>query len=181
LLLGLNSAWHLDHHFTTRAGIHPGALEGALRRIRHSPIYNRCPTKLAFWHHPLSSAGEDRISDHGFLQQLAKAGFTLALHGHIHKAESTLYRHDHSATGRRIEFIAAGTFGAPVREWVPGYPLQYNLLQLERDLLTVHTRRREEPNGAWKPDARWLQGPGRDPLPRYTIPLTPNTTDATEA
>ena len=81
------------------------------------------------------------------------------------------HRHDVVHGGRRVDLVGAGTFGAPVREWVPGYPLQYQLLQIEGQRMTVHTRRREEPNGAWKPDARWLQGAGKDPLPRYEIDL----------
>ena len=68
--------------------------------------------------------------------------------------------------------VAAGTFGAPTTEWVPGYPLQYNLLRISNDRVVVETRRREEPNGAWQPDARWLQGPGKDPLPRYEMVLS---------
>ncbi len=35
--------------------------------------------------------------------------------------------------------------------------------------ITVETRKREEINGAWSPDARWRQGAGADPLPRYFI------------
>jgi hypothetical protein len=37
--------------------------------------------------------------------------------------------------------------------------------------LTVHTRRRENPEGAWTPDARWTSGLGADPLPRYVVDL----------
>lgn len=55
---------------------------------------------------------------------------------------------------------------------VSGYPLQYNLLRLERHMLTVETRQREEPNGAWSADARWNQGPGKDPAPRYHVDLS---------
>ena len=76
-----------------------------------------------------------------------------------------------STNGRKLDRICAGTFGAPVREWVPGYPLQYNLLKFEDNQLTVYTRRREELNGAWKPDARWLQGAGKTPLDYYAISL----------
>jgi len=76
-----------------------------------------------------------------------------------------------SIAGRSLNFVGAGTFGALTREWVPGYPLQYNLLVLEGDKLTVETRCRREPNGAWQPDAIWTQGPGQDPLPRYEIIL----------
>ena len=106
------------------------------------------------------------------MEQLATAGFRLALHGHIHKAESHLYRYDMSPGGRRMDIVCAGTFGAPVREWTSGYPLQYNLLRVSGSRLSVETRRREELNGAWKPGARWLQGPGKDPLPRYELDLS---------
>jgi len=76
-----------------------------------------------------------------------------------------------SNNGRKLDRICAGTFGAPIQEWIPGYPLQYNLLKIENNQLTVCTRRREELNGAWKPDARWLQGAGQNPLPYYELEL----------
>jgi len=170
LVLGLNSACEIDHHHRDRVGIHPEALTGAVDLIRARPDWDAC-LKIAVWHHPLAGPDASRITDHGFLERLALAGFRLALHGHIHKAETHQYRYDLTPGGRRLDIIAAGTFGAPSRDWVPGYPLQYNLLRLTADQLTIETRRREEPNGAWKPDARWLQGPGRDPLPRYRIDL----------
>jgi hypothetical protein len=170
LILGLNSAWQLDHHYTTRASINTNALSNALTQIRRNPDYKNC-LKIAVWHHPLDSAYSDRITDQGFLEQLAVNNFRFFLHGHIHKAETSLYRYDMSTNGRKLDRICAGTFGAPVREWVPGYPLQYNLLKFEDNQLTVYTRRREELNGAWKPDARWLQGAGKTPLDYYAISL----------
>lgn len=84
-----------------------------------------------------------------------------------------MYRYDHSADGRRIEIVAAGTFGAPTKAWVPGYPLQYNLLVVEPERITVETRCRREVEGAWEPDPRWRQGHGKDPLPRYVIERRP--------
>jgi 3',5'-cyclic AMP phosphodiesterase CpdA len=170
LILGLNSPWQLDHHYKSRASINMGALTNALTQIRRNPDYKNC-LKIAVWHHPLDSAYSDRITDQGFLEQLAVNGFRFFLHGHIHKAETSLYRYDMSTNGRKLDRICAGTFGAPVREWVPGYPLQYNLLKFEDNQLTVYTRRREELNGAWKPDARWLQGAGKTPLDYYAISL----------
>lgn len=171
LVLALNSAWQIDHHYKGRAGIHPGALSDALNRIRRqSEVYGDW-LKVAVWHHPINSASEDRITDASFLERLAQAGFFLGMHGHIHKAETSLYRYDLSPGGRRIELICAGTFGAPTREWTSGYPLQYNLLRLSDTKLIIETRARKEPNGAWKPDAIWTRGPGRDPLPRYEIRL----------
>lgn len=170
LALGLNSAWELDHQYTLRASIHPLAVSNALDQIRRNPDYANC-FKLAVWHHPLHSEAEDRIKAADFMDRLAVSNFRVALHGHIHKAESGIFLYDYSRRGRKLDVIAAGTFGAPIKEWVPGYPLQYNLLKLQDGKLTVETRRREKLNGAWQPDARWSQGPGRDPLPRYEIEL----------
>jgi len=165
-ILGLNSAWETDHHFRDRASIHPEALANALLKLGSlSPGQLR----IAVFHHPIHGGEDSRIRDTAFLQQLAVHGFRIALHGHVHKADAELYRYDRPTDGRRIEIVAAGTFGAPTREWVPGYPLEYNLLLVGPDQITVETRCRREINGAWEPDARWRQGPGKDPLPRYFI------------
>ena len=165
-VLGLNSAWEIDHHFRDRATIHPGSLANALLKLGPRPAGQ---LRIAMFHHPLHGGDDARIRDTGFLQQLAVHGFELVLHGHVHKADAELYRYDRSEGGRRIEVIAAGTLGAPTREWVPGYPLEYNLLLVDPDRVIVETRCRREINGAWEPDARWRQGSGRDPLPRYVV------------
>jgi hypothetical protein len=170
LVVGLNSAWELDHHFKARASINGPALARALDQIRAEPSYKDF-LKIAVWHHPVHSPFEDRIKDHGFLERLANADFRFGLHGHIHKAENSLYRYDRSQAGRRLELVCAGTFGAPTRELVPGYPFQYQLLCFEGSTLTVETRRREEVHGAWKPDARWTTERSKDPAPRYQLPL----------
>jgi 3',5'-cyclic AMP phosphodiesterase CpdA len=166
LICGLNSAWEIDHHFRDRASIHPEALARALLKLGPPSAEQ---LRIAVFHHPIQSGEESRLKDAAFLQQLAVAGFRLALHGHVHKADAALYRYDRLVGGRQIEIVAAGTFGAPTHEWVPGYPLEYNLLLVAPDKITVETRCRHEVNGAWVPDARWQQGPGKDPLPRYVI------------
>jgi hypothetical protein len=167
-VLSLNSAWEIDHYYRDRASIHMGALSRALVRLGPPPDGQ---LRVAMFHHPIHSGEESRILDPAFLQQLAVEGFRLVLHGHVHKADAALYRYDRTAEGRRLEVIAAGTFGAPVREWVSGYPLQYNLLLIGKKRLTVETRCRREVNGAWEADALWRQGPGQDPLPRYHVDL----------
>lgn len=168
LILGLNSAWEIDHHFRDRASINAEALARALLKLG-PPSEDQL--RIAAFHHPIHGGEDSRIRDAAFLQQLAVHGFSLVLHGHVHRAEDALYRYDRAAGGRQIEIVAAGTFGAPTHEWVPGYPLQYNLLLIAPDKITVETRCRTEVHGAWAPDARWLQGPGKDPLPRYVIEL----------
>jgi hypothetical protein len=170
IILGLNSAWQVDHHFNARVGICDDALNLALKKIRHIPDHAQC-LKLAVWHHPINSAFADRVIDHGFMERLAQNNFSICFHGHLHKSINGLFRYDHSIGGRKIEIVGAGTFGAPPKEWTYGYPLQYNLLKITCRQLIVETRCRVEINGAWKPDARWSQGPGKDPLPRYAIDL----------
>ena len=64
------------------------------------------------------------------MERLAQSGFSVCFHGHLHKTKSELFRYDHSAGGRKIEIVGAGTFGAPTKDWYPGYPLQYNLLKI---------------------------------------------------
>lgn len=166
--VGLNSAWESDHLFPGRASIHSLALTNALDRL---PTPRPDEVRIAVFHHPLQSSGDDRIRDDAFLQRLVLHGFHVILHGHVHRADSALYRYDHALDGRRLEIVSAGTFGAPTRAWVPGYPLQYNLLAFEPDRLRVETRCRREVHGAWEPDARWRTGPGKDPVARYFIGL----------
>ncbi len=152
LILSLNSAWKLNHDpkYRTCASINPDALINAIRQINENPTYKNSRLKIAVWHHPLNSPFEDRIKDHGFLEQLAQNGFRLALHGHIHRSGREDFRH---RAGSKVDIIAAGTFGAPVRDWVPDYPRQYNLLKWEGNKLTVYTRKRKELYGAWQVDA----------------------------
>jgi hypothetical protein len=58
LILGLNSAWELDHHYKSRPSINPSALSKALNSIRQNQEYQNC-LKIAVWHHPLDSPYED--------------------------------------------------------------------------------------------------------------------------
>ncbi|MEQ9480665.1 HEAT repeat domain-containing protein [Coleofasciculus sp. F4-SAH-05] len=170
LVLGLNSAWQLDHHFKSRASIHENALSNALNEIDTNPDYDNC-LKIAVWHHPLDSPYQDRITDQDFIRLLAVAGFRFFLHGHIHKAETSLFRYDMSRDGRKLDRICAGTFGAPTKELVTATPWQYNLLIFEKDKLTVRTRCRRGKDAPWESDSVWRQGAGKSSLDYYTIEL----------
>ena len=125
LILGLNSAWKLDHFRKKEASICPGAVSRALDLVRANPQWQRC-RKIAVWHHPINSPFGDRVREAGFLERLAKAGFEIGLHGHMHKAKNELYRHA-GPGGAKMEIVGAGTFGAPVKDWTPGFPLQYTI------------------------------------------------------
>nr|VFJ61479.1 MAG: hypothetical protein BECKDK2373C_GA0170839_108914 [Candidatus Kentron sp. DK] len=117
--------------------------------------------KIAVFHHPVT--GRQQMNDE-FMQLLAVHGFQICLHGHVHEAMESFHQHDDQ---RGINIIGAGTFGAPTTEQVTGIPLQYNLLTFDpaTGKMTVNTRKREKPDGAWSADARW--GDRNDPKPWY--------------
>ncbi len=161
LFLALNSAWEIDHHYTERASINMDALARALDRLQDSKYDDWL--KIAVWHHPVT--GPEMMNDE-FLQLLTIHGFQICMHGHIHEAIESYHKYD---ANRGLYIVGAGTFGAPTREQVPGIPLQYNLLTLNPKActVTVETRKREKPDGAWSADARW--GDKNNPVPRYTF------------
>ena len=163
LFLALNSCWELDHNYKDRASIKSGAIAHAIEQILDK--YDDW-LKIAVWHHPVTSA--ESIKNTAFLEQLATNGFQIAMHGHIHEAKNEYFKYD---SDRGLNIIAAGTFGAPANQQLPGIPLQYNLLVLNPDNgeLTVETRKKEKVDGAWSADARW--GDKNNPVPRYVIPL----------
>lgn len=99
---------------------------------------------------------------------LSVHGFQVGLHGHVHEA---MQGHHHYDDRRQIYILGAGTFGAPAKEQVPGIPLQYQLLSWDRQAgkLTVHTRKKEKPEGSWSADAWW--GDKNRPAPEYTLDL----------
>ena len=163
LFLALNSCWQIDHHFRQRAGINMDALTRALDRLQDGEYDDWL--KIAVWHHPVT--GKEMMNDE-FLELLSVHKFQICMHGHIHEAMEGFYKYDDR---RGIHIIGAGTFGAPTKEQVPGIPLQYNLLTFDPDerTITVNTRKKEKPDGAWSADARW--GDKNRPDPFYVINL----------
>ena len=170
VLVGFNSAWKTDRANPARAGLHEEAFADAIAHVMEDRTYRDC-TKLAVWHHPPSELTTEAGLDGALLQQLAQAGFQLVLHGHIHRADNALFRYYRQSPMGGLEILTAGTFGAPTKELVKGYPFQYQVLAFRSDELTVHTRKREDVAGGWVADHRWQQGPGQSPLSYYQIEL----------
>jgi Icc-related predicted phosphoesterase len=171
LFLALNSSWEIDHHtpHRQRSGINSEALAYALDQLMDRGYEDWL--KIAVWHHPVT--GPEVMKRVGFLEQLVVNGFRICMHGHIHEAIEGYHKYD----GRRgLRIIGAGTFGAPLRDQ-PGIPLQYNLLvwDQEQQVITVKTRRKEKPDGAWMADARW--GDRNNPVAWYEIPLATTSQD----
>jgi 8-oxo-dGTP pyrophosphatase MutT (NUDIX family) len=171
ILAGLNSAWCLDHLRPGLPSIRAGAVNRMLKKIESIPEAGRCH-KIAVWHHPIQSSAEDRIHDDGFAQRLAKFGFRIGIHGHVHEMGTSALRYELGGQGRRMEIIAAGTFGAPTKQLPTGTPWEYNLLRFNDDKLTVESRYRSKLEVPWRPYAAWPEGP-TSASARYTIALRP--------
>ncbi len=172
LVLGCNSACQIDRANPSRAGLHKRAFGKAISSLVHNNEEHEKCTKLAVWHHPPAelTQGID-LQDGAVLEQLAQAGFQLVLHGHVHRADNAVFRYYRQVSGGGLEILTAGTFGAPTHELVSGYPFQYQVLEFRGDLLTVHTRKRENVAGGWIADHRWSQAPGQSPESFYKISL----------
>jgi 3',5'-cyclic AMP phosphodiesterase CpdA len=163
LFLALNSCWEIDHYYRGRASINMPALAKILEQLG-SDHYDAW-VKIAVWHHPVT--GREAMND-AFLELLAVHGFQLCMHGHIHEAIEGFHKYNDE---RGLHIIGAGTYRAPAQEQVPGIPLQYNLLIFDPNngTLTVETRKKEKPDGAWSADARW--GNKNNPQPRRSLVL----------
>ncbi len=171
LTLGLNSAWNTDHANPKRAGLNVPAFSRAIDKIILGDEYKSC-TKLVLWHHPPDELSPEGGHDSRVLQQLAQASFRLVVHGHVHRADNTSFRYYRARFGDSLEILTAGTFGAPTKELVPYYPFQYQLLEFAGNVLTVHTRKREDVSGGWSPDHRWYQSATESPRSSYVIQLS---------
>jgi formylglycine-generating enzyme required for sulfatase activity len=165
LFLALNSCWEIDHHFQDRSGINLTALANVLSQKKGDGSEGYL--KIAVCHHPVE--GPAMMRNVEFMEQLSVHGFKVLMHGHIHEARQGFYHYDKY---RCIHVIGAGTFGALPADQLLGVPLQYNLLRFDQkeQTITVETRKKEKPGGAWSADARW--GDKNDPRPWYTIDLS---------
>ena len=164
IILGLNSAWQIDHINKYRSSIYINSLDDPLDKTMDKN-YNDW-LKIAVFHHPVK--GKESMNDE-FLQLLIRHNFKVCMHGHIHEA-----KYDFCSYGndKEIAIIGAGTFGAPDEEHVLGVPLQYNFINLGVDnkKIRVITRRKENTDGAWEADARW--GNKDKPVAFYDIDIS---------
>lgn len=165
VVLGLNSAWNLDHYHKQDSSIPQRALNSGLREVRAAAGGDA--VRIVVWHHPLK--GDAALPDTAFLQRLAVNGFVVGLHGHVHKPELDQFNYEHSAEGRRIYLVGAGTLDA--QDVTRGYPYQYNVVEIRDGVITVRSRGREERDGAWHADPRFGLGKGKPLTDRLTLDL----------
>jgi 3',5'-cyclic AMP phosphodiesterase CpdA len=106
VLIGLNSAWSIDHFHRERSGIQSWALSRALKAVRES-VDSIAPSAriIACWHHPIK--GDAHLKDTAFMENLAVEGVVAVLHGHVHKPEEEQFNYEWSERGRRIVVLGA--------------------------------------------------------------------------
>jgi predicted phosphodiesterase len=173
--LGLNSAWFTDHRHPNQSELNEIAVARALTQIPAHGKATKQRLLIGVWHHPIAgTVDEAPLRNPALLDQLAKAGFAFVLHGHVHRPE--VNRRPFDLTGKRgLVALGVGTFGAPVRDWYPGFPLGYQLLNIDDMSVSLTTRKREFVDGPWLPDARWRLAPDVDPVSTVVFPrLSPS-------
>lgn len=168
VLLGLNSAWNLDHYYPNRSSIEATALNRGLVAARKCASEVGCEQRIvAVWHHPIH--GDGALQDIAFLQRLVVDEVVAVLHGHVHKPESEQFNYEWSAEGRRLWVLGAGTLDSP--DVHSGYPWHYSIISIEEDHLEVRSRGRSERDGAWHSDGRYLIARGMPPDDVLRLPL----------
>lgn len=167
LLLGLNSAWALDHHHPDQAKINSRALNRALEAVRHDFADS---AKIAIWHHPVGGPDAPLVET-AFLERLVVNGFGVVLHGHLHQPVQGIFPYE--SEGRQLPIIGAGTVDG---EPQPGHSWQYNVITVDGTHAAIESRMKTERDGAWGPGPTFRVQPGLAPQQRLEIDLTPFVT-----
>jgi len=162
LIVGLNSSWELDHHYTSRSGLHPDALNQTIEKAAEDG-YNDW-LKIVVWHHPIKSEDAEEtkpnkswMRDDGFVERLAVAGFSMILTGHGHASGTRKFSFDTDKKKYELHVIGAGTLDADEDELTPGSFWQYNIINVAGTKVSVECRKRENPRGISRPDKTWLK------------------------
>ena len=165
--LALNSCWEIDEYFPERSSVHPEAVSHCLaeadRQLKREKVDKNSVLRIGVWHHPVT--GNEKIVNTGFLDGLQKARVRLALHGHVHEDRTDLVGYKH---GKTVHVAGAGSFGVWVEGRPPTTPQLYNVIEIDRGSrkVKVHTRYRDNEEGAWRGRAIW---PSDDPTSKRTF------------
>jgi predicted MPP superfamily phosphohydrolase len=175
LIVGLNSAWKLDHHYTWRSHLEAEALNQVIEKAM-KPDYQPDWLKIAVWHHPIrlrhekdTDWNESWIRDDGIMDRLASAGFSMILHGHAHKGAAWNHAVVTGNRRRTIHVVAAGTLDAEESELTPGSYWQYNVIRVNDRTVSVQCRKRIDPRGISRPDTTWREGKS-EPVYEFELP-----------
>ena len=165
--LAMNSCWEIDEYFPDRSSMHPEAVAHCLaeadKQLKRDKVDRKSVLRIGVWHHPVT--GDQKIKNVAFLESLRKAGVRLALHGHVHEDRTDLVGYKH---GKTMHVAGAGSFGVWAEGRPPSVPQLYNLIEIDRISreIKVHTRYRDNEEGAWSGRAIW---PGDEPTTKRTF------------
>ncbi len=150
VLLGLNSAWRLDEDHEEDSELEMDAVARGLTHVaREAPDAS---WKIAVWHHPPDGQPGDAplTEPDAALDRLALHGFTVGLHGHVHRAKMRERPFELSPTGKKLTVLGAGTLDGPAA--ANGYPWQYSILTIDGTKTVARSRGRGDREGAWHGD-----------------------------
>ena len=153
--LTFNSCWEVDEWFPERASIHHGSFARGLdaaQKLLGTAADRSSVLRIAVWHHPVT--GNEKIHDVAFVEQLRKASFCAALHGHVHEERPDLVGYQY---GRMMHVAGTGSFSSGPGQRPESTPRLYNLLEIspDRTSIKVHTRCQRTEGGTWEGWARW--------------------------
>jgi len=157
IVVGFNSCEEIDHKNLKRAYISQDTLTNALSDVNEQyqdyaqiremyaklaenskeslPVPQERIFKIAVWHHALLNRDEPDPTHHAdILKELNKEGFSLYMHGDIHK--------DYSSMFGRPYAVGSGSFNALPEDRPSNSPRQYKVLafDLAEKKVTVHGR-----------------------------------------
>ena len=143
-------------HLNSVPGINEQAILNASNLIREDErLADR--VRIAAWHHGVHHDYQalDYLSPK-IIEILGLSGFSLLLHGHLHRAH---FNRTRALSDWMLPVVGAGTFGASSENRPESVPFQYNLLVVHRSHVVVHSRKRRGEHDPWGCDYDWgLEG-----------------------
>jgi 3',5'-cyclic AMP phosphodiesterase CpdA len=149
VIVSLNSCEQLDHSAKRRnvAHISMDTIENLKTELKLLGIGPETP-KIAVWHHPLLFEDPTDPSHHRLiLNELAKQGFKLYLHGHIHKPYSDFKPNAYEAHG--VYEFGAGSIGAEAEDRPADWPKHYEVLAFDNEKGTCIVYSRQRVGSGW--------------------------------
>lgn len=154
VVVGFSSCDLVDHLWYRGAINHEAIINADSKLDELGYSINSGVLRIAVWHHNvLGSPEKSDFMDPQVAMTLAEHGFSLGLHGHIHKA----IRSDIFGSYAGLPVVSAGSLCAGSKERPESIPYQYNVIGIDtkQRRAWIHVRKRDDQFSIWKPDKRF--------------------------
>lgn len=166
IIVGLNSCERNNHMQPQSAYISHDSLEKAINATKRLVDGNsEGIVGVVVWHHPhLSERGDDPTHNQEIMSRLSRAGFCLALHGHVHRPLAKPLLHD------GLVQLGAGTIAGNEAERNPDWPRHYQVVAIDRGHRKLKVFARHTVGNTWHPFK--LRSGGKTTFPLKTLVQT---------